>query len=418
MLKQNMETLRKWMMAVVASSLLTAPATSVAFAQGNDTPIKIGLLAPYSGVFATYGPKTIEAPVRLFLEQHGNKIAGRPVEVVIADDQSRPDVMVEKARELVENQKVDVIIGLVNSAGALAVRDYLDRTKALTMITVASARELTQSRKSDAIFRLSWANGQMEPAGAVFAEKLGLKSMAGIGGDYVASRQLLEILMENFRKIGGKTPMTLWSPLNTADFSSYLAQLKQVSDQVDAISPMLFGADGVRFFNQYREFGIKTPLYVFGDVTEQTTFLDQVGEAAVGTKAYWNYSPYLKNPANETFRTAYLKSFKRLPGAFSFHSFAAMQFFTKAAEMTKGNTKNFDAMKKALESITIDSPGGPLSFDKDHNVTHNVYLNEVKRGPDGIVAQIPMGPMIPSVGQGQTIEEARKALTDISQMKN
>jgi hypothetical protein len=86
--------------------------------------------------------------------------------------------------------------------------------------------------------------------------------------------------------------------------------------------------------------------------------------------------------------------------------------------MKKGDTNSFDAMKKALESITIDSPGGPLSFDKDHNVTHNVYLTEVKKGPDGIVAQIPMGPMIPSVGQGQTIEEARKALTDISQMKN
>jgi branched-chain amino acid transport system substrate-binding protein len=417
MLKETGKTLRKWMVGLTASSLLTA-AASVALAQENSTPIKIGLLAPYSGVFATYGPKTIEAPVRLFLEQHGNKIAGRPVEVVIADDQSRPDVMVEKARELVENQKVDVIVGLVNSAGALAVRDYLDRAKVLTLITVASARELTQSRKSDAIFRLSWANGQMEPAGAVFAEKLGLKSMAGIGGDYVASRQLLEILMESFQKVGGKTPMTLWSPLGTADFSSYLAQLKQVSEKVDAISPMLFGADGVRFFNQYREFGIKTPLYAFGDVTEQTTFLDQVGEAAVGTKTYWNYSPYLKNPANEAFRTSYLKAFKRLPGAFSFHSFAAMQFYNKAAEATKGDTKNFDAMKKALESVTIESPGGHLSFDKDHNVTHNVYLNEVKKGPDGIVAQIPMGPVIPSVGQGQTIEEARKALTDISQLKN
>jgi len=246
MLKTTTKTFRKWIVAIAASSLLAAQATSVAFAQGK--PIKIGVLAPYSGVFAVFGPKTIEAPIRLYLEQHDNKIAGRPVEVVIADDTSKPDVMVEKARELVENQKVDVIVGLVNSAGALALRDYLDRNKVLTLITLASARELTQSRKSDAIFRVSYANGQMEPAGAVFAEHLGLKKMAGIGGDYVASRQVLEELMADFQKVGGNAPMVLWSPLGTADFSSYLAQLKQVEDQVDAVSPMLFGADGVRFF--------------------------------------------------------------------------------------------------------------------------------------------------------------------------
>jgi ABC-type branched-subunit amino acid transport system substrate-binding protein len=112
-----------------------------------------------------------------------------------------------------------------------------------------------------------------------------------------------------------------------------------------------------------------------------------------------------------------MKAFQRLPGAFSFHSYAAMQFYEAAAEKTKGDTKNFDAMKKALESITIVSPAGPLSFDADHNVIHNVYLTEVKKGPDGIVAQIPLGPVIPAVGQFQTIEEARKSLTDISKLK-
>lgn len=410
--------LRRWATIATTASSMGVFALTSATAQPNTAPIKVGILGSYTGVFAAFGPKTIEAPVRLFLQERGNKIAGRPVEVVTADDQSRPNVMVEKARELVESQRVDVIIGLINSAGALAVRDYLDRQKVLTLITVAGARELTQSRKSDAIFRLSWANGQMEAAGAVLGfDVVGIKSMAGIGGDYVGARQLLEPLMENFQKIGGKTPMTLWSPLGTADFASYLAQLKQVSEQVNAISPMLFGADGVRFFNQYREFGMKAPLYVFGDVTEQTTFLDQVGEAAVGTKAYWNYSPYLDNPVNNAFRQAYMREFKRLPGAFSFHAYAAMQFYEAAAEKTKGDTKNFEAMKKALETAKIESAAGPLSFDADHNVIHNVYLTEVKKGPDGIVAQIPLGPVIPSVGQFQTIDEARKALTEISKMK-
>src|SRR3978361_1202257 len=106
--------------AVLALLALT-PGLALA---ADPKPIKIGILAPYSGVFAVFGPKTTEDPIRLYLKQHDNKIAGHPVELVIADDQSKADVELEKAKELIENQKVDVIIGIVNSAGALAVRDY------------------------------------------------------------------------------------------------------------------------------------------------------------------------------------------------------------------------------------------------------------------------------------------------------
>jgi branched-chain amino acid transport system substrate-binding protein len=397
----------------LAASLSAAVYPAAAQDKG---PIKIGILGPYTGVFAVYGLKTIEQPVRLYLQEHGNKIAGRPVEVVVADDQGKPNVEIEKARDLIENQKVNVIIGVVNSAAALAVRDYLDKQKVLTLVTVAGARDITQSRKSDAIFRFSFANGQTEPAGAVLAKLVGIKSMAAIGADYVAPHELLEALIDNFRKVGGTVPMTLWSPLGTADFSSYLAQLKQVTGEVDAVSPMLFGADPVRFFNQYREFGMTKALYVFGDVTEQTAFLDQVGETASGSKTYWYYSPYLENAENTAFRTAFLKTYNRLPGAFSFDSWAAMQYFDAAATKLNGNVSDFEGMKNAFETIKINSPAGPIHFS-DHQIVHNVYLNEIKKGPDGIVAQMPLGPVITDVDQNQTLEQAQKNLTQISAMK-
>jgi branched-chain amino acid transport system substrate-binding protein len=398
-------------------SLATAIGAGAYPAGAQDRePIKIGILGPYTGVFAVYGLKTIEQPVRLYLQEHGNKIAGRPVEVVVADDQGKPNVEIEKARDLIENQKVNVIIGLVNSAAALAVRDYLDKQKVLTLVTVAGARDITQSRRSDAIFRFSFANGQTEPAGAVLAKVAGVKSMATIGADYVAPHELLEALIDNFKKVGGTVPLTLWSPLGTADFSSYLAQLKQVTGEVDAISPMLFGADPVRFFNQYREFGMSKPMYVFGDVTEQTAFLDQVGDTASGSKTYWYYSPYLDNAENIAFRTAFLKTYNRLPGAFSFDSWAAMQYFDAAATKLNGNVSNFDGMKSAFETLKINSPAGPIHFS-DHQIVHNVYLNEIKKGPDGIVAQMPLGPVITDVDQNQTLEQAQKNLTQISAMK-
>ena len=251
----------------------------------------------------------------------------------------------------------------------------------------------------------------------MMAKMIGIKSMVGVGADYVAPHQLLEALLNNFKKLGGTTPLVLWPPLGTADYSPYLTQIKNVIDQADAVSPMLFGPDGPRFFNQYLEFGLKKPLYVFGDVTEQTIFLDQVKDAAIGAKTYWNYSPYLDIPVNNEFRKAYFKAYNRLPGGFSTQAYAAMQFLDAAVNKVKSDINDFDGMKQALETITIDSPAGPLFFDKDHNVTYNVYLNQVKKGPDGIVAQMPIGPVITNVHQYQTIEEAQKNLTDIAHLK-
>jgi branched-chain amino acid transport system substrate-binding protein len=372
-------------------------------------PIKIGVLAPYSGVFAIYGQKTIEDPIRLFLKEHDNKIAGHPVELVTADDQSKADVELEKAKDLVENQKVDVIIGLVNSAGALAVRDYLHEKQITTIIIIAGATELTQSRKSSAIFRLSWASGQTEGAGALLAQHAGFKSMVGIGQDYVGARQILEPLLSNFEKIGGSVPKTIWSPLNTADYSAYLTQIQTFEGKVDAVSPMMFGADGVRFFNQYTEFGIKTPIYAFGDVTEQTAFLDQVGADAAGTKSYWLYSPYLDTPLNNAFRVNFRKAYNRIPGAFSALSYTAM-LFVEAAVAQVGAYGDGVAVRRAMESVKVEAPSGTLSFDKDHGVIHTIYLNEIRKGPDGIYAQMPMGPKVLNVGQYQTLEEAKANL--------
>jgi hypothetical protein len=92
------------------------------------------------------------------------------------------------------------------------------------------------------------------------------------------------------------------------------------------------------------------------------------------------------------------------------HAYAAMQFLDAATTELQGNISDFKAFKTALESTKIDSPAGPLFFDKDHNVTYTVYLNEIKKGPDGIVSQIPMGPMITNVNQYQTLAEAEQNL--------
>lgn len=397
--------------AAVAAMAVAAGCGSDDGGGGANDPIKIGILAPYSGVFAQYGPKVIEDPIRLWLDEHGGKLAGRRVEIVTADDQSKPDVELEKAKELVDSEDVDAIVGIVNSAGALAVRNYLDQKKVPTMITVAGAAEITGERKSDYIFRVSFANGQTEAAGAVLAREAGIERTAGIGADYVAGHEILEPLEANFKQLGGSVAKTVWPPLDTADFSSYLSQLRSASGDVDAIMPMLFGADAVRFIDQYRSFNIDAPLYAFGDVMEQTLFLDAVGEKAKGARTYWYYSPYLKNPENEKFRKSFLAAYKRLPGAFSMQSYSTMTFLDEAGATINGDLSDPDALVGALEKTAVDSPAGTLRFDDNHQVIWpSVFLNEVRKDDHGNYAQFPLGPVVTDVAQGQTVEEAQASL--------
>jgi branched-chain amino acid transport system substrate-binding protein len=139
-------------------------------------------------------------------------------------------------------------------------------------------------------------------------------------------------------------------------------------------------------------------------------FLDIVRDAAIGTKTYWTYSPYLDNPENNRFRAAYRKTYNRLPGGFSMHAYAAMQFLDAAATKAGGDIGNGKAVREAMETVKIESPAGPLFFDEDHGVVFNVYLLEVRKGPDGIVAQVPLGPTITNVDQHQTLEQAQKNL--------
>lgn len=378
----------------------------------SKDPIRLGILASYSGVFALYGPNIIEPAVRLFLDLNGGQIAGRPVELFIEDDRSDPTGHVEKVTKLVEDDKIHALLGVNHSGGILAIRDYLDENKVPTFVTVAGAKDVTQSRRSEYIFRTGFANGQMEAAGAILAwEHVKLNRVVGIGADYTAGHELLEPLLDGFRKVGGTVVETLWHPLGTADFSTYLSRIQSYRGQVDAVVPLMFGADATRFFAQYKEFGVGIPLYCFGNVLEQTAALDSIGAQAVGVKTYWMYSSVLNNEENSRFRTAYRRAYGRLPGAFSATTYAAMQALAAAAEQVDGNVEDKKAFVRAVEQVQVESPFGPLSFDADHGVVLNVYLNEVRDLGNGVITQVAMGPVVTDVRQTAGVDELRSKVT-------
>jgi branched-chain amino acid transport system substrate-binding protein len=405
--------------AAVGSLLILVGCGGGSSGSGSGSPssagpdIKIGILAPYTGVYAAFGPKVIEDPVNLYLSQHGGKIGGRKVTLLKADDESTPAGEARAARQLVEQDQVNVVIGLVNSAGALAVRDYLHNNKVPTILTVAGAAELTTTRKSPYIFRTGFASGQIDTAGAVLAAKgLNVRSTAAIGDNYVAVTQIFDSLLGGMKELGITVTKQVMAPFPTTDYGPYLSQIKPVASSVDVITPMMFGADSITFFNQYKQGGFTTPLYTNGDVTEQSLFLDTVGEAAIGGRTYWVYSPWLDFKENNTFRSAYLAKFNRLPGAFSMTAYLAMLFLDAAATKLNGDITDPDKLITTMAAAKVSSPIGPMQFNANHGLDFPVYLNKIVKvtgGGQSIVSQVPMGAYIANTHQGGTVAEAMAA---------
>ncbi|MBF4161567.1 ABC transporter substrate-binding protein [Nocardioides acrostichi] len=400
---------------VVVTALLAAACGapgSRGESSASDDTFKLGVLVSLKGAFATSGEKVEAATVDLYLKEHDNELGGRKVEVVTGDGETDPEAFVTKGRQLVEQDGVDAIVGIDNSGAALALRDYLDEKQIPTVIPIAGAREITNEAKSDWIFRTGYTIGQMEPVGAVYAYKeLGYRRIALMASDFPGATGVSDAFKSAFEELGGTVVSYQKPPLGTADFSSYLAKLQRDSD-VDAVVPIVLGTDGARLVEQYRDLGLKLPIYSIGNFAEQTQSLDVWGDKAIGMKLYWLYSSALKNPENQSFVAAYQAAYDRLPGGFSATTWTAMQMIDAALAEQEGEAFDKDAFVTALESAKVDSPLGQVHFDARHALTQNVYLTEVEQTADG-PAQVPVGPVVRDVTQDETVDDALDRITSV-----
>ena len=204
-------------------------------------PIKIGLLAPLTGVVASGGKEMVEG-VQFYLDQVKSEIAGRKVELVIEDDASNPDTALQKARRLVEQGNCHLLIGNLLANTGLAVANYVKGTGTPYFIPIIAADDLTQRQRIKNVIRVAGytASEFTHPLGD-WALKQGYKKIATISQDYTFGHEQCGGLAQVFTEGGGEIVQQFWHPLNTADFSPYLGQLADL--KVDAIFAMETGAD-------------------------------------------------------------------------------------------------------------------------------------------------------------------------------
>ena len=364
-------------------------AASSAAATAAATPgkaLKVGQLLPFTKVYAELG-NSMKRATDLYLKTKSNKLANRPVTVVYEDEANDPQVGLAKTQKFIDQDQVDVMLGIVATPIAYAVRNAVDSAKLIFIETNAGGNALTRtttdckpSCKSPYIFRASFSSYQVsEPIGEYMSGKKGVKEVFTFVADYGFGTESQADFATGFAKNGGKVTGTLKAPLGSADFVPFVTQLK--AQPTKDIYSFFSGADAVKYIQAWNQLGLPAAGYRMngaGFLTEQDV-LAEVKDQANGaiTSLFWAVE--LDNPENKAFKDAYQKDYGRLPDVFAVQAWDGMRALDEALQKTNGDTSDKQKLIAALEAVKFSSPRGSFEFDKDtHNVIQDMYIREVK----------------------------------------
>lgn len=337
-------------------------------------PVKVGLLNPLSGVFALPG-EDVNKGFELYVELKGGQLGGHPVEIVKEDDETDPNTGLTKIRKLIEQDRVDVVVGVVSSAVGAAVRDYVDARGTPLLITVAGADDLTQRKRSDAIFRISYTGSQVTHAlGQWVCDNTRYRRVAIVGQDYLFGWEAVGGFANSFTRCGGQIVQEIYGPLGTADWGPFIQQIR---NDVDAVFVLQGAQDAVRFFKQYREFGKTKPVIAHGSSVDET-ILPAQGDSVVGVISAEKYSGVLDTPENNAFVEAYRAKHGARPSQYSEAGWLAALVLDKALADV-ADPSDHKAVQEALSAVSVVGPRGPVSFDEYHQAVFNVYIREVRK---------------------------------------
>ncbi len=364
-------------------ALLAAP--QHASAQGE--PLRVGFLTVRTGALAA-GGKQMEEGIQLFLKERNYALAGRKVELIIADTGGTPPQAKAKTQELVEKDRVHVIIGPLATFEALAIDDYIKQAQVpLITPTSAAQKDLAQQKLSDyVIHAVGTAAQPMHVLGDFAAKKLGIRRAASIADDFTYGHEGAAGFQAAFEDGGGKIVQKLWPPLNVADYGSYVGQIKR---NVDGLYAGFAGINGLRFLKQFGEYQVGK-IAIFGNPTcVDEGVLRNMGDEALGVYSASWYSAALDTPENKRFVDAVMKEFQAVPGFYTVGTYVSGMYLEAALMAVKGRFEDKSAFLKALHEVRIEkSPMGPIRIDEYGKPILNIYVRKVERRDGRLVNAI------------------------------
>ena len=378
---------RVWVLGAVSAAVAAAVSGGAIAQQG--TPVKIGLLATLEGPFAAGGADGMRG-AELAVKQAGGVVAGRKIEIVKASSNANPDVAVNAARKLVEQDKVDILVGPLSGGEGIAIKDYSKTQPQTTFINGGSgAQATTLVNPSPNFFRFNTEGAQWMVGLGKAAMDKGYKRTMIIAEDYAFPYSQVQGFMAEYCRLGGKVPLKAWVPLGGKDYSSVIARIPK---DVDALLVVLGGADAVNFLNQYEAAGGDKPM-MGGSITVSQDVLNYRGkrrDSLVGTISAGPVADSFDGADWKAFVADYQKNFPVSAGGFPSPSlFAYVYYVNMKAALDGLAAVNGDLggqhakYREALSKMTLKTPTGDVRLDGNRQAIGTTFVTEVVKDAQG-----------------------------------
>lgn len=357
------------------SLLLCAALGWTAIATAQEA-FKVGLILPMTGPFASTG-RQIDTAVRLYMQEHGDTVAGRKVQIILKDDAGTADTTRRLAQELVVNDKVDVLAGFGLTPLALAVAPIATRGKVPAIVMAAATATITEA--SPYIVRTGFTLPQVTEPIAEWAAANGIKKVVTLVSDYGPGIDAETAFKSRFGKAGGEVTDSLRVPVANPDFAPFLQRVRDLHP--DAVFVFVPSGIGAAFMKQFTSRGLAEAgirLIGTGDVTDDD-LLNGMGDAALGVMTSHNYSAAHDSDANRKYVAGFKKLGNMRPNFHSVGGYDGMHLIYQAIEATQGKGDG-TALIEAMKGQKWESPRGPMSIDPETRDTiQNVYVRKVEK---------------------------------------
>jgi branched-chain amino acid transport system substrate-binding protein len=340
-------------------------------------PLKVGLVVPMSGPFASTG-RQIEAAVRLYLRQHGASVAGRPVEIILKDDGGvSPDVTKRLAQELVARDKVQVLAGFGLTPLAFAAAPVATQAKVPMIVMAAAASAVPQ--RSPYIVRTGFTLAQVTAPMAQWAAKNKIKSAVSLVSDYGPGLDAEKVFAKGLLEGGGKMLDNLRAPLRNPDYAPFLARVKDLKP--DALFVFVPSGEGAAVLKQFTERGLAAAgirLICTGDVLDDD-LMASIGPAAAGVVSSHHYSAAHPSAENKAYVEAFVKANPGMrPNFHSVGAYDGMHLLYQALKQTNGDSDG-DKLLAAMKGMAWTSVRGPVSIDAaSRDIVQTVYIRKAE----------------------------------------
>ncbi len=361
---------RTWVAALAATTLVTG-------AQAQDDPLKIGMIATLSGAPAALGEQARDG-FQLALDQMGGELGGRQVELIVKDDELAPETAQLAARELVDREGVDFVVGTIFSNMLQAVFKPVVQSETFLISPNAGPSTFAGRNCNPYFFVTSYQNNQNSEVLGQFANEAGYERVFMLAPNYQAGRDNFEGFKKTYQ---GTVVDEVYVPLDTQDFSAELTRI--AGADADALFTFMPGGLGVRLVKQFRQAGLADQMDFMSVFTTDETTLPGQGADALDFFAAGSWAPDLDNEANRAFVEAYLEKHGTVPGSYAAQAFDAAMLIDSAVSAVDGDLSDKDALREALRAADFASVRGDFAFGTNHYPVQDFYLLKVVERDDG-----------------------------------